>query len=98
MARSSSNRMPGTWRAIGWALQSPRSGGVSRSRLAWRALCAVLFHGRALRQWMGVVAELHSRGIVSDMRSEFLRAVRPYVHRGVGVSDRALQLIDHADW
>jgi uncharacterized protein VirK/YbjX len=73
-------------------------GGTSRLRLVWRALRATLVHGKDLRRWMAVVFELHSRGIVSDLPAEYLRAVRPYVHRGVGVDERVTQLIDHADW
>lgn len=73
-------------------------GGTSRARLVWRALKATLWHGSALRRWMAVVFELHSRQIVSDVRSEYLRVVRPYVHRGTGYEERVVQLTDHMDW
>jgi uncharacterized protein VirK/YbjX len=47
---------------------------------------------------MTVVCELHSRDIVRDLRGEYLRAIRPYVNRHTGVSQRVVQLIDHIDW
>lgn len=99
MTRHSSNRMPGTWQGVRWALQpGAEGGGTSRLRLVWRALRAGLWHGNALRRWMAVVFELHSRGIVREIPGEYLRAVRPYVHRGTGFRERVVQLIDHADW
>ena len=45
-----------------------------------------------LRRWMAVVCELHSRGIVRDPHAEYLRAIRPYVHRSVGFGERIVQL------
>lgn len=90
--------MPGIWSSIGWALEPSRGSGMSRLRLARRALVALLSHPRAMRRWMAVVFEMHSRGIVSDLPSEYLRAVRQPVHRGTGMAARVVQLIDHADW
>jgi uncharacterized protein VirK/YbjX len=92
-------RMPGAWQGVRWALQpGAEGGGTSRLRLAWRALRAALWHGKAMRRWMAVVVELHSRGIVREVAGEYLRAVRPYVHRGTTYGERVVQLIDHADW
>jgi uncharacterized protein VirK/YbjX len=94
-----SNRMPGPWQGVRWALQpGAEGGGTSRPRLAWRAFRAALWHGKAMRRWMAVVFELHSRGIVREIAGEYLRAVRPYVHRGTSFGERVVQLIDHADW
>ena len=73
-------------------------GGTSRRRLVWRTLKATLGHGKALRRWMSMVFDLHSRQIVRDLPGEYLRAVRPYVHRHTGYSERVAQLIDHMDW
>jgi uncharacterized protein VirK/YbjX len=98
MALTSSTRAPGIWSGIGWAFHSASGGLLTRLHLAGRALRSVLWHSRAMRRWMTVVSELHSRGIVADLPAEYLRAVRPYVHRGTGMSTRAVQLIDHADW
>lgn len=99
MERRSSQGLPGTWEAVRWAMQPGASGGgTSRPRLVWRALRATLGHGRALRRWMEVVYELHARGIVKDPQAEYLRAIRPYVHRGTGFADRIVQLVDHMDW
>ena len=99
MTRRSSHRVPGAWQGVRWALQpGAEGGGTSRLRLVWRALRAALWHGKAMRQWMAVVTELHSRGIVRDIEGEYLRAVRPHVHRGTGFPERVVQLIDHADW
>jgi len=55
-------------------------------------------HPLALRRWMAVVTELHGRGVVPDLPAEYLRALRPYVHRHTDVSARVNQLVDHADW
>lgn len=66
--------------------------------MAWRALRASLGNGKALRRWMGVVYELHARSVVTEMQGEYLRAIRPYVHRGTGFADRVVQLTDHYDW
>jgi uncharacterized protein VirK/YbjX len=99
MVASSSQRMPGVWQGVRWALQpGAQGGGTSRLRLVWRALRGGLWHRKALRRWMAVVFELHSRGIVRDVAGEYLRAVRPHVHRGTGFEERVVQLIDHADW
>jgi uncharacterized protein VirK/YbjX len=99
MATPPSNRIPGIWQGFGWALQpGAAGGGTSRLRLGWRALRATLAHGKALRRWMTVVFELHSRSIVRDVPGEYLRAIRPYVHRGTGFADRVVQLTDHYDW
>jgi uncharacterized protein VirK/YbjX len=73
-------------------------GGTSRARLVWRAVRATLRHGKALKRWMTVVFELHARGIVRDLPGEYLRAIRPYVHRGTSFNDRVVQLTDHIDW
>lgn len=99
MTSTTSGRLPKIWDAVQWAMQpGAEGGGTSRARLAWRAVRATLWHGSALRRWMAVVYELHARGIVRDLPGEYLRAVRPYVHRGVGFGDRVVQLIDHIDW
>lgn len=99
MARKSSHRIPAISQGLRWALQpGAEGGGTSRLRLVWRAVRATLWHGKALRRWMAVVFELHSRGIVRDVPGEYLRAVRPYVHGGTGFSERVVQLIDHVDW
>lgn len=92
-------RVPGIWEAAGWALApDARGGGISRPRLAWRAVQASLRDGKALRRWMAVVAELHSREIVRDVHGEYLRALRPPVNRHTTVSQRVVQLVDHMDW
>lgn len=92
-------QVPGVWDGVLWALRrGGEGGGVSRPRLAWRAVTAALAHGHALRRWMIVVFELRARGIVDDMEGEYLRAVRPSVHRQTDPSTRVMQLIDHVDW
>lgn len=99
MTRNPSKRMPGIWEGLRWSLQpGAEGGGTSRARLAWRALKGTLWHGKALRRWMTVVCEMHSRDIVRDLPGEYLRAVRPSVRRGTGFSERVVQLIEHADW
>lgn len=99
MAGKTSLRIPGPWEGVRWAMDpSAAGGGTSRARLAWRAVRATLAHGKALRRWMTVVYELHSRGIVRDMQGEYLRAIRPYVHSGTGFAERVVQLTDHFDW
>jgi uncharacterized protein VirK/YbjX len=99
MASKSSQRIPGIWEGVRWAMRpGANGGGTSRPRLVWRALCATLAHGKPLRRWMSVVFELHSRTILHDLPGEYLRAIRPYVHRGTGVGDRVVQLTDHMDW
>jgi uncharacterized protein VirK/YbjX len=99
MAPTSSNRLPGLWEGVRWALQpGAAGGGTSRPRLVWRAVNATLWHGKALRRWMAMVFELHSRQIIRDLPGEYLRAVRPHVHRGTGYNERVVQLTDHMDW
>ncbi|MEP6790151.1 MAG: DUF535 family protein [Ramlibacter sp.] len=98
MTFASSNRVPGIWSGIGWAMNAPPGGGVSRPRLVWRAINSAMAHPKVMRRWMAMVFELKSRGIAEDMPSEYLRAVRPYVNRHTGITTRVTQLIDHADW
>jgi uncharacterized protein VirK/YbjX len=91
--------VPGVWHGVRWALAPDAGGGgTSRLRLAWRALRATLGEARALRRWMGVVAELHSREVVRDVPGEYLRAIRPYVNRNTTFSERVVHLVDHMDW
>lgn len=91
--------MPDIWEGLRWAMQPGAVGGsTSRARLAWRTLLATFRHGKALRRWMTVVFELYSRQIIRDLPGEYLRAVRPYVHRGISCPQRVVQLIDHIDW
>jgi len=94
-----SKRVPGLWQGVRWAMQ-PRveGGGTSRARLVWRAITANLLHGWAMRRWMATTCELHSREVIHDLAGEYLRAVRPFVHGGVGCADRVAQLVDHVDW
>jgi uncharacterized protein VirK/YbjX len=99
MTQQPSHRIPDLWQGVRWALQpGAQGGGTSRRRLASRALTATLGHAKALRRWMAMVVELHSREILSDVPGEYLRAVRPYVHRHTGYDERVVQLIDHMDW
>lgn len=99
ISRVSRQRVPSLWQGLPWAWQrGGEGGGISRPRLAWRALMATLFHRKAMRRWMGVVYELHSRGVVDDLAGEYLRAIRPYVERHTGFDARVVQLIDHIDW
>src|SRR5687768_7942939 len=92
-------RVPGIWNGIGWAMRTADiGGGVSRSRLVWRAFVATVFHAKAMRRWMAVLAELQARGITDDLPSDYLRAVRPSVHRGTDITARVVQLIEHVDW
>jgi len=91
--------MPGIWQAARWATQAGAAGGgISRSRLAWGALRDTFAHGPVLKRWMRVVYELKARGIVRDVPGEYLRALRPSVHRGTTVAERVAQLTDHMDW
>jgi uncharacterized protein VirK/YbjX len=92
-------RIPGIWQGLKWA-RSPgaEGGGTTRRRLLWRALRATVSHGRALQGWMAMVFDLHSRQIVRDLPNEYLRAIRPYVHRHTDYPERIVQLIDHMDW
>jgi uncharacterized protein VirK/YbjX len=99
MARETSHKIPKLWDGVRWAMgPGAQGGGTSQARLVWRALVATLAHGNVLRRWMTVAYELRSREIIKDLRSEYLRAIRPYVHRGTGYDDRVIQLIDHMDW
>lgn len=94
-----SHRIPDLWQGLRWAMQpGVEGGGTSRGRLVWRTFSATLAHGKALRRWMAMVFELQSREIVKDLPAEYLRAVRPYVHRHTGYDERVVQLIDHMDW
>ncbi len=99
MTSRSKPRMPGLWDGVRWAMRPEAAGGgTSRKRLLWRALNATLWHGKAMRRWLGMVFELRQRDIIRDIPGEYLRAVRPYVHRGTGYSQRVTQLVDHMDW
>ena len=98
MALASSNRIPGVWNGVGWALSPNYGSGMSRLLLGARALRAAMWHGKAMRRWMAIVFELRARGIIADLPAEYLRAVRPYIHTGTSLSTRVVQLIDHADW
>lgn len=95
---ATAQRVPGAWQVLAWAWRRHPRGGVSRARLTWRALLAVLYHRKALQRWITLVHELHARGVVSDMPGEVLRAVRPPVHRATDFETRVSQLIDHVDW
>jgi uncharacterized protein VirK/YbjX len=91
--------MPGLWQGVTWARQrGNEGGGISQTHLVARTVWATLTHGAALRRWMTVAFELKSRGVIDDLPGEYLRALRPYVHRGTGVNERVVQLIDHIDW
>ena len=99
MARDSLPLLPSLWHGLVWSIRpGSQGGGISRPRLLWRTLAASVTQPKAMRRWMAVVFELHSRGVVQDFPGEYLRAVRPYVHRGTGTSARVVQLIDHIDW
>jgi uncharacterized protein VirK/YbjX len=90
--------MPSLWSAVGWALQQGGESGMERAGLAWRTAHATLTQPKPLKRWMAMVWELKSRGLIDDLEGEYLRAVRPSVHRGTAVPQRAVQLIDHTDW
>ena len=90
-SRARGRRAGGLWRGVAWAW----SGGAV---LGLRALGATLRHARPLRRWMGVVQDLAARGLVDDARREYVRALRPFVHRRTDVAERVAQLIDHIDW
>lgn len=91
--------MPSLWQGLQWAYHRGRDGGgVSRWRLVARTLGASLTQQRALKRWMAVVHEHDARGLIDDVEGEFLRAVRPYVHRYTDVAGRVSGLIDHVDW
>jgi uncharacterized protein VirK/YbjX len=99
MTRRTPQHVPGIWQGARWAFD-PRNagGGTSRARLSWRALRATLSESRALQRWMAMVFELRSRDVLHEIEGEYLRAVRPYVHRDTGFSERVVQLVDHMDW
>lgn len=82
--------VPGVWQGVRWAL---RSGGLGA-----RAVLATLKHRRPLQKWLLAVRDLRVRGLVQDERREYLRALRPFVHRQTGVPERVHQLIEHFDW
>ena len=91
--------MPGLWQGVRWARErGNEGGGISPTHLFARTVWATLTHRAALLRWMTVVFELKSRGVIEDLPGEYLRALRPYVHRGTGINERVVQLIDHVDW
>lgn len=92
MTPTSFHRPPGIWSGLSWALSA--GGAPLAARMAW----GLLRYPGALKRWMAVAWEMHERGLVPDLPAEFLRAVRPYAHRGPTVQDRAVQLTDHLDW
>jgi uncharacterized protein VirK/YbjX len=99
MSRHKSQRLPTLWQGVRWAFNAGNAGGgTSRARLAWRAVRATLSEGKALQRWMAVACELRSREVLHDIEGEYLRAIRPYVHRDTGFSERVVQLVDHMDW
>ncbi len=98
MSSKTYSSAPGIWRSVGWAMAASPAGGGSRVGFALHALWSVLTHPSALRRWMAVLHEMHSRGLAPDLPDEFLRALRPHVNRHAGVAVRCNQLIDHFDW
>lgn len=80
MAAASSNRMPGILSGVTWALSPASGSGMDRLQLALRAVRTALWHGKAMRRWMAMVFELRSRGIISGLPAEYLRAIRPHVN------------------
>ena len=99
MARDSLQLLPSLWHGLAWSIRpGSQGGGISRPRLLWRALAAGVTQPKAMRRWMAVAFELHARGVIQDLPGEYLRAVRPYVHRRTATSARVVQLIDHIDW
>ncbi len=98
-AAPETGRIPSLIEGIWWAWRrGGLGGGISRGRLVGRAVRATITDGKALQRWMAVVCELHSRGLIADVPGAYLRAVRPYVNRHTGFSERVLQLIEHVDW
>ena len=97
-ATGTSARPPSLWQGVRWALGTRGRRGKRSWALAARALVATLRHPKALRRWMGVVSELHARGAITDLPGEYLRAIRPYVHRHTDIDARVVHLIDHIDW
>ena len=99
MGSQQTHRIPGLWQAVRWAWEpGAAGGGSSRARLATRALTAALRHPRIMSRWLTVAFELQSRGVIHDLRGEYLRAIRPYVHNRTSFTDRVVHLIDHMDW
>jgi uncharacterized protein VirK/YbjX len=99
MAQRRPDRIPDIWQGLRWAMQpGAEGGGTSRRRLVWRTLKATVRHGKALKRWMTMVFDLHSRQIVRDLPGEYLRALRPHVNRHTGFDERVVKLIDHMDW
>lgn len=96
---SGARNVPSVWRSLLWAWRrGGEGGGVTRSRLLWRAFVSSTRWSSAMRRWMNVVFELNSRGLLTDPAGEYMRAVRPYVHRHTTYSARVIQLIDFVDW
>jgi uncharacterized protein VirK/YbjX len=90
-------RVPGPWEGVGWALRGGADAG-DRAMLGARATVAALRHGKTLRRWMGTLHDLRTRGLIDEVPQEFLRALYPPVSRGVSLSSRIAQLVDHLDW
>jgi uncharacterized protein VirK/YbjX len=87
------------WQGVGWAFARGRDGGgVSRQRLVLRAIVGTLLHPKALHRWMAMADEADARGTIDDLEGEYLRAIRPSVHRHTGIEERVKQLVDHSDW
>ncbi|TFZ02061.1 DUF535 family protein [Ramlibacter humi] len=94
MAKGSTSSNGAVWRGVAWAWGEQRG----RAALGARAVLAALRHGKPLRRWLAAVSDLRSRGLIDDERREYLRALRPFVHRQTDVGARVAQLIDHLDW
>src|SRR3569832_632965 len=91
--------VPGVWQGVRWAWAANTRGGMtSRPRLIWRALRATVSQPKPLARWMALVHELHSREVLHDVPGEYLRAIRPYVHRGTTLQERVARLVDYMDW
>jgi uncharacterized protein VirK/YbjX len=91
---SSSSNNAALWQGVAWAWSERRG----RAAIGTRAVVAALRHGKPLRRWLATVRDLRSRGLIEDERREYLRALRPFVHRQTDVGTRVAQLIDHLDW
>src|SRR5690606_2729438 len=99
MSNPSPPRVPSVWRGLLWSWRRGSDGGGGpRSRLMWRALVGTTPWAGAMRRWPGAVSERHPPGLLNDPAGEYMRAVRPYVHRHTDYSARVLQLIDYVDW
>ena len=93
------SRKPNLWKAFLWAAATPtRNGQWGRLRLVSRTAYALLAHPTEMKRWMGVVYELHTRGMLDDLEGEYLRAVQPHVNRLTTIQERVSQLIDYMDW